>query len=183
MNKKKEENISESDSTEVTQEESDSTEVTQEESDSTEVTQEESTQELLDESKDYEKLHDDYLRLAAEFENYKKRIVKDQENIAISTVSMFALNLLPVVDSFNNALSQDPDSKNLKALYAQLLQSLEAIEIIEVPGVGSPFDPSFHEAIEHTGEGINEQVIEVLRKGFIFRDKLIRPALVKVNSE
>ena len=173
MNKKQEKNISESDSTEVTQEESDSTE----------VTQEESTQELLDEAKDFEKLHDDYLRLAAEFENYKKRIVKDQENIAISTVSMFALNLLPVVDSFNNALIQDPDSKNLKALYAQLLQSLEAIEIIEVPGVGSPFDPSFHEAIEHTGEGINEQVIEVLRKGFIFRDKLIRPALVKVNSE
>jgi len=154
------------------------------ESESTEVKQEtESSQELLDEAKDYEKLNDVYLRLAAEFENYKKRIAKDQENIAISAVSMFALNLLPVVDSFQNALGQDPDSKNLKALYNQLLKSLEAIEIIEVPGVGSPFDPSFHEAMEHTGEGINEQVIEVLRKGFIFRNKLIRPALVKVNSE
>ena len=139
--------------------------------------------ELLEEPKDYEKLNDSYLRLAAEFENYKKRTAKDQENIAISAISMFALNILPVIDSFDNALSQDPDSKNLKTLYDQLLTSLEAIEIIEVPGVGSSFDPNFHEAMEHTGDGVNEQVIEVLRKGFIFREKLIRPALVKVNSE
>ena len=153
-------------------------------SESDEIKKEEKpSPELLDETKDYEKLNDSYLRLAAEFENYKKRIAKDQENIAISAISMFALNILPVIDSFDNALSQDPNSKNLKTLYDQLLTSLEAIEIIEVPGVGSSFDPNFHEAMEHTGEGINEQVIEVLRKGFIFREKLIRPALVKVNSE
>ena len=132
--------------------------------------------------KNYEKLNDDYLRLAAEFENYKKRISKDQENIAISAVSMFALSLLPLVDSFDNALEQD-NNKSIEALYEQLIKSLESIEIIQVPGVGSAFDPSFHEAMEHDGEGIEEKVSEVLRKGFMFRNKLIRPALVKVSSE
>ncbi len=131
---------------------------------------------------DYQKLNDDYLRLAAEFENYKKRISKDQENIAISAISMFALSLLPLVDSFDNALEQD-SNKNIEALYEQLIKSLEAIEIVEVPGVGSPFDPNFHEAMEHDGEGDEEKVSEVLRKGFTFRDKLIRPSLVKVSSE
>ena len=56
------------------------------------------------ETQDYEKLNDDYLRLAAEFENYKKRIVKDQENITLQTISMFALNFLPIIDSFEQAI-------------------------------------------------------------------------------
>ena len=135
------------------------------------------------ETQDYEKLNDDYLRLAAEFENYKKRIVKDQENITLKTISMFALNFLPIIDSFEQAIEQDGDNKNIQTLYSQLIKTFEAIEIVEVPGVGSDFDPNLHEAMEHTGEGANEKISEVLRKGFIFRDKLIRPALVKVSSE
>ena len=135
------------------------------------------------ETQDYEKLNDDYLRLAAEFENYKKRIVKDQENITLQTISMFALNFLPIIDSFEQAIEQDGKNKNIQTLYSQLIKTFEAIEIVEVPGVGSDFDPNLHEAMEHTGEGTNEKISEVLRKGFIFRDKLIRPALVKVSSE
>ena len=135
------------------------------------------------ESQDYEKLNDDYLRLAAEFENYKKRIVKDQENITLQTISMFALNFLPIIDSFEQAIEQESENKNIQTLYSQLIKSFEAIEILEVPGVGSDFDPNLHEAMEHTGEGAKEKISEVLRKGFVFRDKLIRPALVKVSSE
>ena len=135
------------------------------------------------ESQDYEKLNDDYLRLAAEFENYKKRIVKDQENITLQTISMFALSFLPIIDSFEQAMEQESENKNIQTLYSQLIKSFEAIEIVEVPGVGSDFDPNLHEAMEHTGEGAKEKISEVLRKGFVFRDKLIRPALVKVSSE
>ena len=135
------------------------------------------------ETQDYEKLNDDYLRLAAEFENYKKRIVKDQENITLQTISMFALNFLPIIDSFEQAIEQESENKNIQTLYSQLIKSFEAIEILEVPGVGSDFDPNLHEAMEHTGEGAKEKISEVLRKGFVFRDKLIRPALVKVSSE
>jgi len=135
------------------------------------------------ETQDYEKLNDDYLRLAAEFENYKKRIVKDQENITLQTISMFALNFLPIIDSFEQAIEQESENKNIQTLYSQLIKSFEAIEIVEVPGVGSDFDPNLHEAMEHTGEGAKEKISEVLRKGFVFRDKLIRPALVKVSSE
>ena len=135
------------------------------------------------ESQDYEKLNEAYLRLAAEFENYKKRIVKDQENITLQTISMFALNFLPIIDSFEQAIEQESENKNIQTLYSQLIKSFEAIEILEVPGVGSDFDPNLHEAMEHTGEGAKEKISEVLRKGFVFRDKLIRPALVKVSSE
>ena len=134
-------------------------------------------------SQDYEKLNDDYLRLAAEFENYKKRIVKDQENITLQAMSMFALNFLPIIDSFEQAIEQEGENKNIQTLYNQLIKSFESIEIVEVPGVGSDFDPNLHEAMEHTGEGTKEKISEVLRKGFTFRDKLIRPALVKVSSE
>ena len=66
---------------------------------------------------DYQKLNDDYLRLAAEFENYKKRISKDQESIAISTISMFALSLLPLVDSFENALEQGKGNEIIKETF------------------------------------------------------------------
>ena len=135
------------------------------------------------ETQDYEKLNDDYLRLAAEFENYKKRIVKDQENITLQTISMFALNFLTIIDSFEQAIEQESENKNIQTLYSLLIKSFEAIEIVEVPGVGSDFDPNLHEAMEHTGEGAKEKISEVLRKGFVFRDKLIRPALVKVSSE
>ena len=153
-------------------------------SESTPIPKKESKQKTgsADQEEDYQKLNDDYLRLAAEFDNYKKRISKDQENIVISAVSMFALSLLPLVDSFDNALEQN-DNNNIKTLYEQLIKSLEAIEIVEVPGVGNPFNPKFHEAMEHDGEGEEQKVSEVLRKGFMFRDRLIRPALVKVSSE
>ena len=117
---------------------------------------------------DYEKIKDDYLRLAADFDNFKKRTEKDRENQLLGSLSIILTGLFPLIDNFEIAMKQ-AEAPNLN--------------ITEVPGVGEAFDPSYHEAVEHSGEGENQIVEEVLRKGYKLEDKLIRPAMVKVQSE
>ena len=57
------------------------------------------------------------------------------------------------------------------------------LQITEVPGVGETFDPNFHEAVEHTGDGETQTIEEVLRKGYTLQEKLLRPSMVRVKSE
>ena len=132
---------------------------------------------------DYEKIKDDYLRLAADFDNFKKRTEKDKENQLIGSLSIILAGLFPLIDNFEIAMNQKEAPKELEALYKLVLAFLENLNITEVPGVGEEFDPSHHEAIEHSGEGENQVVGEVLRKGYKLEDRLIRPAMVKVQSE
>ena len=139
-------------------------------------------------AKDLEKLNFTWFEapmIDYEFENYKKRISKDQESIAISTISMFALSLLPLVDSFENALEQGKGNENIKALYNQLINSLDAIEITEVPGVGSPFDPNFHEAMFEIPSDDHEPgiIIQVIEHGYVLENRLLRAAKVGVSSK
>ena len=131
---------------------------------------------------DYEKIKDDYLRLAADFDNYK-RTEKDKENQLVGSLSIILASLFPLIDNFEIAMSQEEAPKELEALYKLVLTFLENLNITEVPGVGEEFDPSYHEAIEHSGEGDSQIVGEVLRKGYKLEDRLIRPAMVKVQSE
>ena len=132
---------------------------------------------------DYEKIKDDYLRLAADFDNFKKRTEKDRENQLLGSLSIILTGLFPLIDNFEIAMKQEEEPKELEALYKLVLTFLENLNITEVPGVGEAFDPSYHEAVEHSGEGDNQIVEEVLRKGYKLEDKLIRPAMVKVQSE
>ena len=132
---------------------------------------------------DYEKIKDDYLRLAADFDNFKKRTEKDKENQLVGSLSIILAGLFPLIDNFEIAMNQKEAPKELEALYKLVLAFLENLNISEVPGVGEEFDPSHHEAIEHSGEGENQVVGEVLRKGYKLEDRLIRPAMVKVQSE
>ena len=132
---------------------------------------------------DYEKIKDDYLRLAADFDNFKKRTEKDKENQLVGSLSIILAGLFPLIDNFEIAMNQKEAPKELEALYKLVLAFLENLNITEVPGVGEEFDPSHHEAIEHSGEGENQVVGEVLRKGYKLEDRLIRPAMVKVQSE
>ena len=80
-------------------------------------------------------------------------------------------------------MNQEKAPKEIEALHKLVTAFLEGLSISEVPGTGENFDPTHHEAIEHTGEGEKEIVKEVLRKGYKIQDKLIRPAMVKVSSE
>ena len=131
----------------------------------------------------YEKIKDDYLRLAAEFDNYKKRIEKEKESIGAASVAYFINSLFPLIDNFEMAMSQEEVSKELETFNNLLTTVLEGLQVEEIGTIGENFDPSIHEAVEHSGEGDNQIVETILRKGYLFQGNLIRPAMVKVKSE
>nr|AGQ19980.1 molecular chaperone GrpE (heat shock protein) [Candidatus Actinomarina minuta] len=131
----------------------------------------------------YEKVKDDYLRLAADFDNYKKRSEKEKESIGTASMAYFVESLFPLVDNFEIALSQDEVNKEIETFSGLLTSLLESLQVEEVGSVGDDFDPNIHEAVEHSGEGETQKVEAVLRKGYLFQGNLIRPAMVKVKSE
>ncbi len=132
---------------------------------------------------EYEKIKDDYLRLAADFDNYKKRSEKEKESIGTASMAYFVESLFPLVDNFEIALSQDEVNKEIETFSSLLTSLLESLQVEEVGSVGDGFDPNIHEAVEHSGEGDTQKVEAVLRKGYLFQGNLIRPAMVKVKSE
>jgi len=131
----------------------------------------------------YEKIKDDYLRLAADFENYKKRTDKEKENIGAASVAYFINSLFPLIDNFEMAMSQETVTKEVETFNNLLSSVLDSLNVEEVGAVGDNFDPTFHEAVEHSGEGDTQKIEVVLRKGYLFQGNLIRPAMVKVKSE
>lgn len=132
---------------------------------------------------EYEKIKDDYLRLAADFENFKKRNEKEKESASFNFVALFINSLFPLIDNFEIAIKQDNNPKEIESLYKTLQDFMDNLNIVEVPGVGEAFDPNFHEAVEHSGDGDTQTIEEVLRKGYTLEDKLLRPAMVRVKSE
>ena len=132
---------------------------------------------------EYEKIKDDYLRLAADFENFKKRNEKEKESASFNFVALFVNSLFPLIDNFEIAIKQGNNPKEIESLYKTLQDFMDNLNIVEVPGVGEAFDPNFHEAVEHSGDGDTQTIEEVLRKGYTLEDKLLRPAMVRVKSE
>ena len=131
----------------------------------------------------YEKSKDDYLRLAADFENYKKRTEKEKENIGAASVAYFINSLFPLIDNFEMAMSQESVAKEVETFNNLLSSVLDSLNVEEVGAVGDNFDPTFHEAVEHSGEGDTQKIEVVLRKGYLCQGNLNRPAMVKVKSE
>ena len=131
----------------------------------------------------YEKIKDDYLRLAADFDNFKKRTEKEKENMSTASIAYFVNSLFPLIDNFEMALNQEKVSKEVETFNNLLKSVLEGLQVEEIGTVGEAFDPSIHEAVEHSGEGETQKVEIILRKGYLFQGNLIRPAMVKVKSE
>ena len=131
----------------------------------------------------YEKIKDDYLRLAADFDNFKKRTEKEKENMSTASIAYFVNSLFPLIDNFEMALNQEKVSKEIETFNNLLKSVLEELQVEEIGTVGEDFDPSIHEAVEHSGEGETQKVEIILRKGYLFQGNLIRPAMVKVKSE
>jgi molecular chaperone GrpE len=150
-----------------------------EETEPVEEIQEESTIPLSQ----YEKIKDDYLRLAADFDNFRKRTEKEKESITKTSISLFINKLFPLIDNFEIATTQESVSDETKTLQLLLETVLKDLNVTEVGVVGEEFDPKIHEAVEHTGEGEKQIVDAVLRKGYLYQTFLIRPAMVKVVSE
>ena len=145
------------------------------------------TEEIIEETSvplsQYEKIKDDYLRLAAEFDNFKKRTEKEKESIGTASVAYFVNTLFPLIDNFEMAMKQEGVSKELETFNNLLNSVLESLQVEEIGTIGENFDPSIHEAVEHSGEGDSQKIETILRKGYLFQGNLIRPAMVKVKSE
>jgi len=128
-------------------------------------------------------------RLKAEFANYKKRM--ENERILLSELirSEFIKSLLPVIDDLDR-LVQHLDAENqdvkegIKIIYQKFMNTLSEQGLSLVKSVGEKFDPNFHEALlaEHHEDAEEDIVIEEWRKGYLFKDRLLRPAQVKVNK-
>ena len=125
-------------------------------------------------------------RLQAEFENYRKRVEKEQKMSGQMASAAVISKLLPLLDSFELALSKadttDEIVKGFELIYAQFNEILEKEGLQNVESVGQSFDPHIHEALlQEEGEkpGV---VLEELQKGYLFHERVLRPARVKVSK-
>ena len=136
-------------------------------------------------------LKDKNMRIAAEMVNTLRR--KDEETTRLLKYSNESLitELLPVIDNFERALNVDAKTtdiesyqKGMTMIYNSLKNILEKFEVNEIEAIDKEFDPSYHQAVmQEEKEGTKENiVIEVLQKGYTYKDKVIRPAMVKVSK-
>jgi molecular chaperone GrpE len=131
-------------------------------------------------------LVDRLARLQAEFENARKRAVREQQEYRDFALSDAIKTLLPVVDSFDLALRTSAEKSEFRngveLINKQLHDALGKLGLKEIPAKGEPFDPRFHEAIEmvETNEVEDQHVIDELQRGYKLKDRLLRPAMVRV---
>jgi molecular chaperone GrpE len=128
-------------------------------------------------------------RLQAEFENYRKRVLKEQTRAVELAAQPFILRLLEVLDEFDLALiaaERQPDfesfRKGVELVYAKLADALRAEGLERIQADGHAFDPMEHEALMQSGDGEGEpRVAEVFRQGYRLKGRVIRPASVRVE--
>ena len=127
-------------------------------------------------------------RLMAEFDNFKKRSAKEREGLYNSLLSDIVSKMLPVVDNLEQAVNSNSTDEGYKQgvqlVLKQFIDVLTSLGVQEIEGVGSTFDPEYHEAVslvqdENLGE---KEVKEVFRKGYRLGDKVIRHAMVVVAN-
>ena len=130
------------------------------------------------------KERDDYLdalkRLQADFENYKKRILKQQTEHFERAAEGLVEKLLPVLDTFD--LAQKHGGDGLDQVQGQLMAALEKEGLERIDPLGKPFDPNESEAVAHEEGDGGPVVSDVMRTGYRFKGKLLRPAMVKVKG-
>ena len=127
-----------------------------------------------------------YLRMYAEFENYKKRTEKEKQNTALYAKADVVEMLLPVIDSMENAIAIETADENLKQgislMFEQIRMFLEKNGVEEIGKVGEKFNPELHEAIsiQEVENANSGEIISVFRKGYKIKDRIIRHAMVIV---
>lgn len=134
--------------------------------------------------------HDQYLRLAAEYDNYRKRTAKEKEGIYANAKIDTIKGMLPVYDNLERGLAQfdaeddDPHKKGLEMIFNQYKEVLTKLGVTPIDCVGKEFDPERHNAVMHIeDESCGENtVVEVLQQGFMLGDKVLRFAIVKVAN-
>lgn len=132
--------------------------------------------------------HDSYLRLAAEYDNYRKRSQKEKENLYTEIRSETVEKFLPVYDNLERALAQETQDaafkKGVEMTMNQLVSVMEKLGVESFGAAGDHFDPQLHNAVMHIeDESLGENVIaEVFQKGFKVGEKVVRFAMVKVAN-
>jgi len=136
-------------------------------------------------------MNDRYLRLYAEFENYKKRVNKDKEELIKFGNESLLFELLSVIDHLEMALkhaSSDVSSgliQGVEITLKELKKTLEKFGLVEIEAAGKPFDPMVHHAMSRIErDDIDDNmVVEEFRKGYMLKDKVLRPSLVAVSKK
>ncbi|HEY7200425.1 MAG TPA: nucleotide exchange factor GrpE [Candidatus Dormibacteraeota bacterium] len=139
-------------------------------------------------SSQLEEANSRHLRLAADFENYKKRIRQEQVDTMRYAASTVAERLLPVLDDASLALSHKPEGvdeswlKGVRLTFQKLEEVLASVGVERIEALGIQFDPKQHEAVgsEETSKHPEDTVVAELRAGYRMHDRVLRPALVKV---
>ncbi|UXU53875.1 nucleotide exchange factor GrpE [Staphylococcus agnetis] len=138
-----------------------------------------------------EKEEEKYLRLYAEFENYKRRIQKENETQRKYQSQGVLNDILPALDNFERALQINGDDESFNALkkgvemvYSSLIHALENNGLETIQAEGETFDPNFHQAVvqDDNPDFESGQITEELQKGYKLKDRVLRPSMVKVNQ-
>jgi molecular chaperone GrpE len=131
-------------------------------------------------------LLDRLARLQAEFDNARKRAVREQQDFREFAAADAIKNFLPILDSFERALKAGGDAtdfrEGVELIYRQFQDALQKAGVQPIVALGQPFDPRIHEAIEmvDTTEVADHHVLEELQRGYKYKDRLLRPAMVRV---
>lgn len=131
---------------------------------------------------------DKCLRLAAEYDNYRKRSQKEREALYGMVRADTILKFLPVYDNLSRAMAQPSEDvafyKGVEMIFTQLREIFDGLGVSEIPAVGETFDPELHEAVMHVEDEAykNGEVIEEFQKGFKLGDKIIRFSIVKTAN-
>jgi len=171
-----------------------------EETSDEELTNEEAYLELVEEASDSEvdllkaalqEEENKRLRLLADYDNFKRRASLDKEALQKYQSQSVLVSLIPVLDSFKHALSVEATSEEAlsmkegtEMIYRSLTEALKTAGLVEIEAIDQEFDPNFHQAImtdsvEDKPSGV---VLEEMQKGYILKDRVLRPSMVKVNE-
>ena len=131
------------------------------------------------------KERDDYRdalqRLQADFENYKKRVLKQQDELRDRAAESLVEKLLPVLDTADLALTHG-GGEDVKQMASALFSALEREGLERIDNAGDPFDPTHHDAVAHEPGDGGQEVAEVMRAGYRWRGRVLRAAMVKVRG-
>jgi molecular chaperone GrpE len=146
---------------------------------------------LEEKEKEFKEHHDRLLRLAADFENYKKRATREKEDWAKFANEDLIRAILPFIDNLERAVNHAQKVadtgvliEGVRLTIQQLLQTLNKFGLSSFQSVGKPFDPAIHEAmlVVETDKHEPNQVVEEFQKGYLLNDRLLRPATVSVSK-
>jgi molecular chaperone GrpE len=139
----------------------------------------------------YKELEDRYLRLMAEFDNYRKRTSREFGELVKSANRELLLQLLPVIDHFRLALESETNEdtlenfrKGIGLIHKEIKAFMERMDLTEIEAVGEKFDPGYHEAVMQVHDDDHEEgvIINEIQKGYMLGDRILRPSKVVISA-